>query len=93
MGVVLFAFWPGAERPHNLIKRHSVPEIGLKVKKNRLFALLTGTFSGDIMFFDFEKGLEKDTVRRRHQREAAMGCKQLLPEPETVTALEPPTDM
>ena len=54
---------------------------------------MTGTISGDIIFFDFEKGLEKDAVRRSHQREAAVGCKQLLPEPETVTALEPPTDM
>ena len=70
-----------------------MPKNGPKVKKNRLFTLLTETISDDIIFFDFEKGLEKDTVRGRHQREAAMGCKQLLPEPETVTALEPPTDM
>ena len=43
--------------------------------------------------FRFEKGLEKDAVRERHQRGAAAGCKRLLPEPESVTALEPPTDM
>ena len=43
--------------------------------------------------FRFEKGLEKDAVRERHQRGAAVGCKRLLSEPKPVTALEPPTDM
>ena len=54
---------------------------------------MTGTISGGIIFLDFEKGMEEDAVRGRHQREAAIGCKQLLPEPETATASEPPTDM
>ena len=58
-----------------------------------LFALLTETRASDIIFLDLKKGLEKDAVRERHQREAAVGCKQLLPEPKSVTALEPPTDM
>ena len=54
---------------------------------------MTGTISSGIIFLDFEKGMEEDAVRGRHQREAATGCKQLLPEPETATASEPPTDM
>ena len=31
---------------------------------------------------EFEKGIEKDAVRERHQRGAAVGCKRLLPLPE-----------
>jgi hypothetical protein len=54
---------------------------------------LTGTISSGIILLDFEKGMEEDAARERHQREAATGCKQLLPEPETATASEPPTDM
>ena len=53
---------------------------------------LTETNQGDIIFFDLKKGIEKDAVRERQQRETAVGCKRFLPEPEPATALEPPAE-
>lgn len=54
---------------------------------------MTEKHQSDIVSSNLKKGMEKDAVRGRQKREAAIGCKRLLPQPEPVTALEPPTDM
>ena len=54
---------------------------------------LTEKHQSDIVSSNLKKGMEKDAVRGRQKREAAIGCKRLLPQLEPATALEPPTDM